>query len=75
MWFGLGVLLLVAVGLIIAFPGAAIVLIPLLLILFAGIGLFALRKRRKEIQPMMEFRKEAGIEGTRPSRDAETTAH
>jgi hypothetical protein len=75
MWFGLGVLLLVVIGLVIAFPGAAIVLLPLLVISFAAIGLLALRKRRKEIQPLREFRKEAGIDGTQPSRHAETTAH
>jgi Na+-transporting methylmalonyl-CoA/oxaloacetate decarboxylase gamma subunit len=72
MWFGLGVLLLVAVGLVIAFPGAAIVLIPLLLIIFAGLGLTALSKRRKEVKSLQEFREEAGVEEINSDKDNKT---
>jgi hypothetical protein len=67
--------LLGLVAIAVVFPGAALVALPLAVILVAALGFFDFSRRRKQAQSLGEFREEAQAEKVEfTERDKETLA-
>jgi uncharacterized membrane protein len=73
------VLLILAVAVVVslfAFPGAAIFLIPLLVLAVALLGFGDFRRRRKQVQDVQHHRQEADSDGVDfTERDRRTLSH